>query len=372
MHAVSIQADSATHSQVAVLVILQHGSHGHAADFDNVRAHLESAWHVGSLAKVPLEVWTTPVNEGLATDDGLVVCGDRLAIELSTVVRQMKARHVSKQIHIACVGHSFGGPILRFALGKLESSGSFADVALAMFVTLASPHLGARQLSPVLRLGARTLGAVFSTAYKDLLLDSDAFDQLCTEQVVAPLSRFRHRLLYACARGDHLIAFETGSLTVPFGGIEMKNLPPPVEDGSNVRCALLLDPFDPCLSDDASETTRVLQIAKPDGSHVASAMREAVQLQLCVEAFGGFDDRQGRAHRAAQMLQALRSVGRWVLYIVDFPEKFVLRHGAIIQHPSRVGNPTGAGADVAMHLANTLCSSMREVVCPEDVLPSLP
>merc|ERR1712232_987709 len=114
----------------------------------------------------------------------------------------------------------------------------------AAFVTLAAPHVGARQMGLPLRLGARFVGKIFSTAYDDLLLGSDVLDKICSEQALAPISRFYRRVLYACARKDHLVAFETGTLVVPTVPIDVERFPPFVPGFPHVRCALLLEPFE--------------------------------------------------------------------------------------------------------------------------------
>eukprot|EP00931_Biecheleriopsis_adriatica_P098805 TRINITY_DN7294_c1_g2_i1.p1 TRINITY_DN7294_c1_g2~~TRINITY_DN7294_c1_g2_i1.p1 ORF type:complete len:279 (-),score=19.22 TRINITY_DN7294_c1_g2_i1:557-1393(-) len=275
------------------------------------------------------------------------------------------ARYPQKSLHIVCIGHSFGGLLLRYALSKLEESGALEGVALEVFVTLASPHVGARQLGAVLRIGARILGKVFSTAYEDLLLDSDVVDKTCSATALVPLQRFRHRILYACARGDHLIGFESGALLVPHGGVSVEYLPSSVDGCPHVRRALILYPFESPQSEHdraADVSVRRLLQQEADGSQVVSKMSEETRLSRCAPAFSGFDDMLGRDQRAAQMLQALRSVGPWTLHIVDFPERAVLRHGAIIFHPSKAKNPTMAGADVAAHLAKELCSHIGDII----------
>lgn len=341
-----------------VLVVMQHGSHGHACDFGNLRARLEKSWTQTIGDRVPLEFWTTPVNEGLATDDGLERCGDRLATALGAGFREVAARHPEASQRVVCIGHSFGGPLLRYALMKLHGSGELGNKTLITFVTLASPHVGARQLHPFLRLGARFLGKVFSSAYQDLLLDSGALDELCTEEALAPLARFHNRRLYAVARGDMLVRFETGSLVVPAGYLKVECLPPAVEGHPHVRRALLLEPFGgPWEQAEGSEAPpiRVLMMLSSDGGLVTSRFEEVTQPVRCQQVFSGFDDWSGKSQRAAHMLQTMRSVGKWTLHIVDFPERMVNRHGAIICHPTRAKNPSRHGDDVVQHLSGELC-----------------
>jgi len=286
-------------------------------------------------------------------------------------------------------------------------------------------------MNPVMRFGARSVGAIFSTAYTDLLLDSPAVEDLCSEESLRPLARCRHRILYACspASNDQLVSLETGGLTVPIGDLDTDTLPPCVEGHPHVREALFLEPLsleewgvsdlellpdstfskraaasavvsrlskqltkpslsEPCPAVQSAWATisgylpgqttnlaveppaptgpsRILMSATTGGATTASKIAEAVKLHQCVQAFHGALDEQECAERAAQMLFKLRSLGRWTLHVVDFPERFVLAHGAIIHHPSTVKNPLGSGQDVSMHLANTLCSVLREFVHPD-------
>lgn len=342
-----------------VIVVLQHGSHGHASDFDNIRKQLEGAWRSSvDLSCWPLEIWTTSTNEGLSTDLGLVACGDKLAAELGAALRDIAIRYPSATMHMCCVAHSFGGLLIRHALAMLDKSGGLDSVNLNTFITLASPHVGARQLDIFLRMGARMLGAAASTAYQDLLLDSSIIDELCSEQALSPLRRFDNRILYNCAAKDHLVKFETGSLVVVQGGMDVSMLPDPIEGHPHVRQALCLDPFDSDMKED-QEARKLRLLAGGD-----SNIHELVCQRHISEAFSGYDDSQNvRAQRAARMLYLLRSVGRWCLHVVQFPEVTVLNgHGAIINHPAKSKNMSGAGADIANHVAKQLCKGIRDAI----------
>lgn len=310
------------------------------------------------LEAVPLELWSTPVNEGLATDDGLAICGARLASDLAEALEAARVRHAAARLLLIGIAHSFGGPILRGALAVLDASGALTEVTLASFVTLASPHVGTRQLNPLLRLGARFLGKVFSTAYQDLLLDSEALDELCTPAALAPLARFRHRSLYACAWGDHLVAFSTGALMVPLG-----NIPPPVDApaSTSVLHTVVLDPIEGAQEQPADGSRTLLQ-RDAAGSLCPSPINEVVSFDGLVKNFAGFDDKLGRAERAARMLLALRGIGSWTLNVVAFQQRLVLHHAAILHHPARAKNPGGHGADVAEHVSATVCEHVHGVL----------
>merc|ERR1712129_91458 len=137
-----------------------------------------------------------------------------------------------------------------------------------------------QQLNLFLRLGARGLGSTVSTAYRDLMLDSTALDDLCSTGACAPLARFRQRLLYVCAWKDFLVKFETGGLIVADGDLDVESLPAPVVGHAHVREALCLEPF---LSNGSG--TRELHLA----SGGRSQLSEFVNLQQCAKAFAGID-----------------------------------------------------------------------------------
>lgn len=218
-------------------------------------------------------------------------------------------------------------------------------------------------MRPMLRVGARFAGKLFSTAYHDLLLDSNAMDGLCDTQNLQPLGRFRHRMLYQCGRADHLVGFETGGLFVPQGGVNFENFPPRIAGFQHVHQALLLEPFPESGSANASgsEARVVLQVG-PTGVALPSKVLEEVQLDQCAAAFSGFDCWSGRDTRAAQMLTHLRAVGQWTMHVVDFPEIGVIRHGAIIAHPNFIKNPGKYGDDVAEHLAKEVSRRVGDTI----------
>ena len=55
------------------------------------------------------------------------------------------AEHIAPH-SISIVGHSNGGLVARYAIGKLESAGFFSSCCAETFVAVASPLLGARRM----------------------------------------------------------------------------------------------------------------------------------------------------------------------------------------------------------------------------------
>merc|ERR1712048_1450013 len=100
--------------------------------------------------------------------------------------------------------------------------------------------------------------------------------------------------------------------------------------------------------------SRALMTLSSDSGLVPSGIEEATTMRECQHKFTGFEDYSGRGERAARMLHGLRSVGQWSLHVVDFPEWFVNRHGAIICHPAALKNHFRYGKDVVQHVAAVL------------------
>lgn len=85
-------------------------------------------------------------NEREKTFDGIDTCGERLAAE----IRQVAAAHPGLQ-RISILGHSMGGLISRYAVGRLfdASAGTVAGLRPSHFVAMATPNLGCdAQASP--------------------------------------------------------------------------------------------------------------------------------------------------------------------------------------------------------------------------------
>jgi len=312
------------------MFVLQHGSHGSSGDWHNVKAALLAKWRcVPALAAVPVEVFIPDSNSYLRTDRGILRCGEQLAEDVAEEIRLVGERHPSALSHLSCIAHSFGGPLLRHSLMRLHASERLLGVDLVTFATLSSPHVGIRQMTAFLRLSARLAGNTISTAYADLALSTTALDKLCEEEALAPLRRFRRRLLFANMQKDPLVQLETAGLAMRHelsattsAGVETT--------GGHICPAITLE---------------------PPGDNVGTLMSSSK------EVFSSFDDLTGqRAERAAEMLCALRAVGPWCLHPVNFPEHFSIPHGAIIQHPSTMKNPRGLGSDVTNLLVEQLCS----------------
>ncbi|CAN6539981.1 unnamed protein product [Malus baccata var. baccata] len=192
-------------------------------------------------------------NYSTLTFDGVDVMGERLAEEVISVIK----RHPSVQ-KISFVGHSLGGLIARYAIGRLyerditeelsqengeyrrngvenpllehKVKGKIAGLEPVNFITSATPHLGSRGhnqvplfcgVKPLEKVAARAswcLGRsgkhLFLTDKKDgkppLLLQmvNDSEDL----KFISALQSFKRRVTYANVRFDSLVGWSTSSL----------------------------------------------------------------------------------------------------------------------------------------------------------------
>ncbi|KAM5565611.1 putative lipase ROG1 [Rosa sericea] len=192
-------------------------------------------------------------NYSTLTFDGVDVMGERLAEEVKSVIK----RHQSVQ-KISFVGHSLGGLIARYAIGRLyerdttrelsqENGGcrgsGFEDPSLEQkakskiaglepvnFITSATPHLGSRghKQVPVFcgfqileKAAARTSWCLGRTGRHLFLTDRDKGKPPLLLQMVydsedlkflSALKSFRRHVAYANVHYDHLVGWSTSSI----------------------------------------------------------------------------------------------------------------------------------------------------------------
>lgn len=173
-------------------IFLQNGAWGSAVDMQNIAKALRAA---GAIAVLSRE------SEGLHTGDGIQAGGFRLS--------QLIQRTVSPGATISLIGHSLGGCYARSALRYLEEEKFFEnnDIYCDAFITLATPHLGIFEMSPMLRAVLHMpLPASLSTSPADLLAaDGVLQNELVDEIALASLRRFASRTVYANADRDFLV-----------------------------------------------------------------------------------------------------------------------------------------------------------------------
>uniref|UniRef100_A0A1J3IT68 DUF676 domain-containing protein n=1 Tax=Noccaea caerulescens TaxID=107243 RepID=A0A1J3IT68_NOCCA len=174
-------------------------------------------------------------NHSTQTFNGVDVMGERLAEEVRSVIKS----HPSLQ-KISFVGHSLGGLIARYAIGRLyeqelpqnseEPKETIAGLAPVYFITSATPHLGSRGHKQVpLFSGSRTLEKLatrmswcLGKTGKHLFLadGDDGKPPLLLRMVsdrrnlkfISALRCFKRRIAYANTSFDHLVGWSTSSI----------------------------------------------------------------------------------------------------------------------------------------------------------------
>ncbi|KAK9833727.1 hypothetical protein WJX74_003937 [Apatococcus lobatus] len=220
--------------------MLVNGLAGSSANWDTVLERLKELTDPRAVLPVPSEA-----SAGRQTFQGLDTCGQRLAVEIERIVSQQASFK-----YLSCIGHSMGGLLARYAVGKLYSTtdNTIAGLQPAHFVTMATPHLGVagqgehkvpfiKWLDDMPIAGGPVGGLVGSlagtyanvfmgrtgrhlflqdgTPEADPLLVRMAEDHPEEGHFLSALRSFASRTCYANASGDHLVGWAASSLRWP-------------------------------------------------------------------------------------------------------------------------------------------------------------
>lgn len=166
------------------------------------------------------------------TLDGIDVMGERLAEE---VVEVISRRPGLKKISF--IAHSLGGLVARYAIGRLykprdgdgaSSAGTISDLEPMNFITVATPHLGSRQI-PLLfgvtameKAAAYVMPWIFRRTGRHLFItDNDEGQIPLLKRMVddhgdlyfmSALGAFKRRVVYANVGYDHIVGWTTSSI----------------------------------------------------------------------------------------------------------------------------------------------------------------
>lgn len=183
-------------------------------------------------------------NVSTLTLDGVDVMGERLAGEVLEVIQRKP--NLNK---ISFVGHSVGGLVARYAIGKLyrtktktgedsptnESEenlrGTICGLEAVNFITVATPHLGSRGNKqvpflfgvPVLeRLASCVIHLIFRRTGRHLFLTDDEegkppllkrmIEDLEECYFISALQTFKRRVAYSNVDCDHIVGWRTSSI----------------------------------------------------------------------------------------------------------------------------------------------------------------
>jgi pimeloyl-ACP methyl ester carboxylesterase len=198
------------------LVILVHGFLGSAADFANFRRVLEvDSPHAREL----LVLVPNPNGTLLGTTDGVRAGALRVFDEVMAVVRAQRA----SLGRISVLGHSLGGLYARYLVHLLDTAGVLDELEPCAFATMATPHLGVRkpQTNPVNVIWHRLVLPWLQTTRELGLLDRTnvhgrdtplLHEMATSEEFLAPLRKFRRRVLYANVKNDFQVPYATAAL----------------------------------------------------------------------------------------------------------------------------------------------------------------
>ncbi|CAG8585955.1 6470_t:CDS:1 [Cetraspora pellucida] len=229
------------------LVVLTHGIHGSMLDELYLKEALEEKYMDRKTDRIIF--FMSDVNHS-GTEDGIEICGKRLAKELlkyvgwpwgpnnndrDNISSTSDSRNEPLISKISLIGHSLGGLINAFMAGYLHSvtnGAFFNDVQPIHFITIATPWLGSTDLSWYIKAGLK-FGVVGQTG-KDLALIARSTEEqenakgavkedtreqpllLALAQLMSPshiaVSKFRNRTLYANIANDLVVSFQTSSL----------------------------------------------------------------------------------------------------------------------------------------------------------------
>ncbi|KXZ46295.1 hypothetical protein GPECTOR_45g165 [Gonium pectorale] len=203
-------------SSGAHLFVCQHGLWGSPSDVSFLETFLQ---HNGWLTL------NAQSNSARGTFDGADVCGDRLAAEVVAHVRRLNEAGV-RLSRISFAAYSFGGLIVRYAVGKLHAVGFFTAAGLERvnFLTIASPHLGCwEHPSSMTHLAYNSiLPWTLSRTGRQLLL-ADRWLEPEGLPLLAAMARpdlafhaglaaFRKRILLADIRMDRTVPYNTAAI----------------------------------------------------------------------------------------------------------------------------------------------------------------
>ena len=225
------------------LVVLVNGLLGNSSNWECFISNLEADNRTGHFLLHP-----SRTNNMFGTYEGIDVCGQRLVEEIQEVVAENPGLQ-----HISLVGHSMGGLLARWAVGKLYDTKkrTVAGLQPAHFMTLATPHLGCsgesaqpnhvpfiawtpEPLGKYLEKAAVPFAGMFlkRTGEHFFLKDGLPLEQavqnvdagpllfrMCHDCAEAPylsaLRAFHTRTCYANVSGDYLVAWANSAICHP-------------------------------------------------------------------------------------------------------------------------------------------------------------
>jgi hypothetical protein len=138
---------------------------------------------------------------------GVEICGKRLVCSVEQNIQ--KYPHATK---ISFIGHSFGGIIIRYAIGLLDTQNVFDKIKPILVVTIATPHLGVLTDNSVI---AMTLRNCTGKTGRELILSDNNLLEMSVEDSIfmIALNKFKTKLLYGNLKGD-TVSYESACISL--------------------------------------------------------------------------------------------------------------------------------------------------------------
>lgn len=154
------------------------------------------------------EFVTSDVNNFLKTLDGIENGGNRLAKFIKQQCNKKKPKTIS------FIGHSLGGLYIRACIGILEKEKFFENIIPKLFITIATPHLGA-SCNKFYKLFSRaipgTVNELFLNDKKKIILEMSKEKSI----YIDGLKKFEHRIVYGNLSRDFNVNYQTACICYP-------------------------------------------------------------------------------------------------------------------------------------------------------------
>jgi hypothetical protein len=216
-----LQIDSTmeeTMSTTTHVMVLAHGIMGNHKELAYVKQALEREFVAATTAEENFLVYSASSNDH-NTLDGIEAGGRRLAEEINDLLKSLSQkttpRASASTISLSILGNSLGGLYARYALAHIdwkpppepqssngECEDSYVPVIPRVFVSIAAPHLGVRDMTywKVPRSFQPAGAWYMKQSGSDLFRYTDIICRMCQEdEFLLPLSNFTSRIAYANA-----------------------------------------------------------------------------------------------------------------------------------------------------------------------------
>mmetsp|Transcript_9960 Transcript_9960/g.13675 ORF Transcript_9960/g.13675 Transcript_9960/m.13675 type:complete len:339 (+) Transcript_9960:158-1174(+) len=181
------------------LVVFVHGNHGLPSDWDNLASLVEKKFQKQRIDYF----FVKSASNSKDTHVGIEIGGKNLADEITTAIMNKINPSKKVSVYISFVCHSLGGLFARSALQILFLHPLSQILHPTSFISICSPHLGARKASklfPVARWTAHTICEyLYEQTGQDLMLNSDALQNLAETD---PLDHFKEVTLVGLTHND--------------------------------------------------------------------------------------------------------------------------------------------------------------------------